>query len=78
MYIETQTGADDTSGTSEPEGKVARPAVQVDEEMEAENGIEDPDEQDRYKDPPWTPEETDEAYMKKGDDDDSDETAKPR
>lgn len=68
MYFTgTQTDADTSGIEDTPE----------DEDMEIGHEEEPNEEQERDNDPSWIPEETD-AYIKTGDDDDSEKSAKPR
>ena len=71
MYTGTQTDAD-SSGLQEVD-------LPEDEDIGNQDiNEEEPDEQGREEDPTWTPEEADNIYMKTGDDDDNEESAKPR
>ena len=80
--METQTSDDDLKGEPTQEQKTTQ-ALQKEEleeeedEMEGKIGNGKPEERNENEDPSWTPEEADAAY-KKENDDDSEESNKPR
>ena len=80
LSLETQTCANDLRGEP-PQDQLTTKTLQKeeleeeDDEMEGEIGK--PEERNENEDPSWTPEEADAAY-KKENDDDSEESSKPR
>ena len=80
--VETQTSADDLEEEPNQEQKTTGALEKEEleeEEDEVEGKIENgkPEERNENEDPSWTPEEADAAYRKKNDDD-SEESNKPR
>lgn len=82
LSLETQTCADDLRGEPPQDQKTTKTLQkeeleEEDDEMEGEIGNGKAEERNENEDPSWTPEEADAAY-KKENDDDSEESNKPR